>query len=1341
MELIVSTPQGEAEISVSAAHESVTLGDLLERVLNAPPPHLVYVDGRPTPIGTLLSAAGLLVGTVIETTPPLEHDRPADVTLVQAAGEGGGSRRSLDAGRYSLGTARRANVAPLTFNQVLVPRCELVVEHSGHVTVTANQGDLDGRLAANDSSWDHQRLRIGHRVFRLDAAIDDRAESLTPTPQGQLIFVRPPRDQEPPEPETNGRSRGGARRLRRSRAEPVEPAPVPAPIDPVRAAFEEELDKARRTHLDLGEVVRRAMQLSERLWERRPIDDDAFVFSVGLADQPWTPEDPGIERRDLGLLPTAPVLVDLVNERGIGFACAPTQARAAARALILQACVAHSPADLDVVVLSSRAGGARWEWIKWLPHSRGAHGVQLLCDKDAITDWVNSQRTLTAVVASIQSLGRPITPSRLTLAVVDDPALWRGRAAMLRGLFAEAQLPVRFVALTDRADDVPAVCTTVVRIAANGAAEVDYPIGGPTVNDVVPFVLEHDVAVAAARRLSPIEDYTAQAFAKTALPSVVPLASLIDPDGVDTDRILARWEGPPASRLLITVGMTEDGPAHLDFADDGPNALIVGARRSGKTELLRTIVAALIAANAPSTLNVVCVEASDGTSFAAFAGADHIVGTVQRFDEHGGLRLLRALRSEAGRRARLLADHHAIGISDYRLDADRPPLPHLVVVIDDVDEIMARHAAFLPQLLEITEPSRHLGIHVILASERLSKSVENSFGSLADIRIALHMNDPAEAIALTGSREPAQISSHSPGRGVIKVGEDDAFSVQFASSSTASGDLVEITPFILARDLNAAERKITPRLPEPGSAPPQGGLRHLVEAITAAARRVDTAVEPLLCAELPLVLHYDELATDNDRAGDQGAAFAISDLPDDRVQRLRRWKPGADGNMLVVGGSPAERWSALTTLFVAVTDATPPTELHGYMIDCAANRADDTSVLESLVACGAVATADDPDRIVRVLSRLTDELETRSSGESTTATPTIVLFVNEVTAFLRTLELAGELEQGRDMLERLVGKGPLHGICTVMSSAGEHGVPARLLGQFQQRVLLHLGDRSAYRALDIDSARVPMEVAGRAITAPDLVEIQIATIADLSAIVEARRDRDGDVDGPSKVLRTPPTVDAAELYKSTELAGGTWRIPVGLDTRTLQPAMLRLTAPGGGLVLGDSGTGKSTVLMNIARCVSSIDSEVDVHAIAATWSPLALLPHLASATTLAGIDKWAGEFFDNTDRARMVLVDDADRLDGAVFERLAALDDSRLVVVAAGRTRVLELPGHWTAPLRRSRAAVLLRPLAGDAAMFGLYLRTTSTLPGVGRGFVVDDDTITPVLLAAPGDDREARPR
>lgn len=1342
MDLIVSTAQGEAEISVNDVHESVTVGDLLSRVLTSAPPSLVYIDERPTPTGTLMSAAGLVTGSVIEVTAPIERTGDGQITLVQAAGEGGGNRRPLQPGRYSLGTARRANVAPLTFSQVLVPRCEIAVEHSGRVIVVANQGDLDGHVATNPARWEQQRLRIGHRVFRLDAAIHDRAGSLMPTSLGQLNFVRGERDGAAPDPEPSGRSRNGGRRLRgrrNHRIETTQQLPVVS-VDPAKLAFDTELEGIRRTHLDLAEVIRRATQLSERLWERRPADDDAFVFSVGLADQPWSPHDAAnVDRRELALLPSAPVLVDLVNQRGVGFASTPPQARAAARALVMQACVAHSPADLDIVVLATPAGAARWEWIKWLPHARGSHGVQLLSDDEEITDWVNSQRTLTTVVASIQSLGRPITPSRLTLAVIDDPAMWRGRAAMLRGLFAEAQLPVRFVAITDRADDVPAVCTTVVRIEANGAAEVDYPISGPTVTDVVPFVLEHDVAVAAARRLSPLEDHTAQQSTKAVLPPMVSLSSLIDPEGLEAGRIGERWAASRRSRRLrVAVGASEAGPIEIDLADDGPHLLIVGAARSGKSELLRTIVASLIAVNHPSALNVICVEPSDGSSFGAFAGIDHIVGTVDNFDEHGGVRLMRALQSEVNRRARILSEHHAVSLADLHDEDASASIPRLVVLVDDADDVMVRHAAFLPQLIELTDRSRHLGLHVIVAAEQLSRSIEHLLKSFANIRIALRMNDPVEAIALMGGRDPVQISLHTPGRGALRIGDDVALPVQFASAAAASADLMEITPFILARDLNAAERKVTVR-PTSTEQSRDDGLRQLVDTVVeATAKDRHGTRRQILCPELPTELPYEEISSPRASTPDaDGAAYALSDLPDDHTQNARRWSPAHDGNLLVVGGTPVERSDALATLFVAATDRVPSDRLQGYVIDCAAGTLRRLGALELLPACGAVASTDDPDRILRVLVRLTEELERRVAYDHSSPDAHIVLAVNDVGSLLRSLELGGEFEQGRDLLDRLVSHGPLHGITTLMSSAGEHAAPARMLGQFQQRIILHLEDRGAYRALGIEPGRIPRRVPGRAITLPDGVEIQIASIDDLAAAVTERRDRTDATHGPTKIPRTPDVVSLAEFGEGAAYQHDQWSLPVGLDTRTLLPAALHLHAPTGALILGDAGTGKSTLLTNIARCALQVDGDIDIHAIASTWSPLLLLPGLTSATTLAGIEKWAAELFDRTDRARLVLVDDADRLEGPILERLAALSDPRLVVVAAGRIRDLELPAHWTAPLRTSRAAVLLRPLAGDGAMFGLHLHVTSSYPAHGRGLLIDDDTTMPILVAGPTDDTQ----
>jgi S-DNA-T family DNA segregation ATPase FtsK/SpoIIIE len=495
----------------------------------------------------------------------------------------------------------------------------------------------------------------------------------------------------------------------------------------------------------------------------------------------------------------------------------------------------------------------------------------------------------------------------------------------------------------------------------------------------------------------------------------------------------------------------------------------------------------------------------------------------------------------------------------------------------------------------------------------------------------------------------------------------------------------------------------------------------------------------ILCRDLPSELPYERISSPRAHTNDAaGAAFALSDLPDDHTQTARRWNPAHDGNLAIIGGSPAERSSALATLFVAATDRIPTDRLHGYVIDCAAGQLARLGALESLPACAAVAPSEDPDRIVRVLVRLSDELEQRASSDRAPTGAHIVLVVNDVGLLLRALDSGGEFEHGRDMLERIVSNGPLHGITTLITAASENAAPARMLGQFQQRIILHLDDRGAYRALGIEAGRIPPQAPGRAITLPDLVEIQIATIKDLAAATEQRQQRGDAALGPAAVQRTPDRVDLADFIDATEYADDRWRLPVGLDARSLEPAVLHLHAPCAALVLGDSGTGKSTVITNLARCALAAGVGVDIHAIASTWNQLVLLPGLTSATTLAGIDTWATEFFDDGDRPRLVFIDDADRLGGPVFERLAALDDPRSIVIAAGRTRELELPSHWTAPLRRSRTALILRPLAGDGAMFGLHLRVTSSHPAIGRGLLIDDDTTIPVLVGSPAASADA---
>jgi S-DNA-T family DNA segregation ATPase FtsK/SpoIIIE len=105
------------------------------------------------------------------------------------------------------------------------------------------------------------------------------------------------------------------------------------------------------------------------------------------------------------------------------------------------------------------------------------------------------------------------------------------------------------------------------------------------------------------------------------------------------------------------------------------------------------------------------------------------------------------------------------------------------------------------------------------------------------------------------------------------------------------------------------------------------------------------------------------------------------------------------------------------------------------------------------------------------------------------------------------------------------------------------------------------------------------------------------------------------------------------------------------------------------------------------------------------------------------------------DRARLVVVDDAelvDDVDGVMVHLLSG--DAN--VLAAGRTDALRSSyGHWTQTLRRRRRGLLLAPESElDGDLFGIALPRWPLAPkATGRGYLVVDGqgTLVQVAVAA----------
>ena len=93
----------------------------------------------------------------------------------------------------------------------------------------------------------------------------------------------------------------------------------------------------------------------------------------------------------------------------------------------------------------------------------------------------------------------------------------------------------------------------------------------------------------------------------------------------------------------MPIGRDEAGhPVELDLKEPasggmGPHGIMVGATGSGKSELLRSITAALAARHEPSLLNLLLIDFKGGAAFAGLEPLPHVAGLVTNLAEEPGL--------------------------------------------------------------------------------------------------------------------------------------------------------------------------------------------------------------------------------------------------------------------------------------------------------------------------------------------------------------------------------------------------------------------------------------------------------------------------------------------------------------------------------------------------------------------------------------------------------------------------------------------------------------------------------------------------------------------------------
>ncbi len=371
-----------------------------------------------------------------------------------------------------------------------------------------------------------------------------------------------------------------------------------------------------------------------------------------------------------------------------------------------------------------------------------------------------------------------------------------------------------------------ATALRLMRVARAGAGSAPAGHGTvATVDAVSPAWAERF-----ARALAPLRTDAATSERQPRVSAPLPQAArLLDELGLaraTPASLMARWADAAddtdalGGRVRAVLGAGPRGPVGADLAAQGPHLLIEGPPGSGRTELLRAVVASLAAAERPDRLGIVLVDGRGGPG----AGGGHGEGlrvctdvphVTTHLSAHDPVRMrefAQSLSAELKRRAELLgrsdfaewhsgrelsgrmvaqrtatarggvqaeaAAGHGAGDLDSppsstmrlrpgaarrQTEAAAPPLPRLVVVVDDLDALVSpalgstgRPAAgsVMRALEAVAREGERLGVHLVTASGPCPRTAETEPARRATLRVTLDTPAP-------GPDEPA------PGRGSL----------------------------------------------------------------------------------------------------------------------------------------------------------------------------------------------------------------------------------------------------------------------------------------------------------------------------------------------------------------------------------------------------------------------------------------------------------------------------------------------------------------------------------------------------------------------------------------------